>query len=57
MVTFMENNKEFATGRLTVLNSRDKFRQLWRELSNELHALGYGLRSVEKWQKVSIFLY
>lgn len=53
MVEFMENNREFATGRLTVLNAREKFRALWQELTNLLNALGYGSRTVEKWQKVN----
>lgn len=52
-IDFMENHKEFATGRLSIANSREKFRELWKDLAQKLNALGHGIRPIEKWQKVS----
>lgn len=52
LLDFMENHPDLATGRLSVTNAKEKFRELWMELSNILNSLGYGTRTVEKWQKV-----
>lgn len=51
---FMSENIEFARGRLTVSNARQKFRELWMDLAKRLNAAGLGEKSVEKWQKVSL---
>lgn len=52
LANFMEDNIEFARGRLSSANSRDQFRKLWLDLTNRLNSLGYGGRTVEKWQRV-----
>lgn len=53
MVSFMEEHHFLATGRFVAPNARNNAKLLWKELSDQLNALGYGERSPEKWQKVS----
>lgn len=54
MIDFMEKHPDFACGRLSTPSARNKFKELWRELTNKLNSLGYGERSWEKWNKVSV---
>lgn len=53
IVQYMEEHPDFATGRLCVANSKEKFKCMWQELTSKLNSLGYGIRPVEKWQKVN----
>lgn len=54
LADFMESNPEFARGRLSVANAKEKFKELWSQLTNRLNSLGLGVKTVEKWQKVII---
>lgn len=48
----MEDHPGLATGYLTATNAKEKFKVLWKDLSWQLNSLGYGMKPVEKWQKV-----
>lgn len=52
LVSFMEHHDSFAKGKFAGPTGKAIHRQLWERLSSELNALGFGNRSVEKWQKV-----
>lgn len=52
ILDFMENHREFATGRLIGINGREVNKKLWGDLASKLNSLGLGIRPVEKWQKV-----
>ncbi|CAH1118225.1 unnamed protein product, partial [Phaedon cochleariae] len=51
MVCFMEQHDAFAKGKFAGPTGKAMHRKLWERLSAELNALGFGSRSVEKWQK------
>ncbi|VEN45295.1 unnamed protein product [Callosobruchus maculatus] len=53
MLTFFEAHPDLSHGRLKGLNARERAKQLWAELSQKLNSLGFGERSVDKWQKVA----
>ncbi|CAH1107086.1 unnamed protein product [Psylliodes chrysocephalus] len=44
---------DFATGHLSVLNGKEKFRELWEELANSLNSLGFGNRTLHNWQRIA----
>lgn len=52
LIEFMENHRDFACGRFSGVNGREIHRKLWSEVVNLLNSLGYGTRTIEKWQKV-----
>ncbi|KAF5273824.1 hypothetical protein FQA39_LY00939 [Lamprigera yunnana] len=51
ITSFMENYPGFATGRLNYASGRATYDSFWESLTNELNALGLGMRPVHKWQK------
>lgn len=55
LCAFMESHPDFATGKFTGPKGKAVHRQLWEQLSHELNSLGLGTRTVEKWQKVSVY--
>ncbi|XP_050316154.1 uncharacterized protein LOC126750555 [Anthonomus grandis grandis] len=50
-VEFMEENPDLARGRLSCSNAKEQFKRLWAKLANNLNSLGYGTRTIEKWQR------
>lgn len=53
---FFEEHRDFATGRLSCSNAREQFKKLWGELASVLNGLGFGTKSIDKWQRVSAYL-
>lgn len=53
LINFMENHQELAKGKFNGPSGRDIHKKLWAQLANNLNSLGYGEKSIEKWQKVS----
>ncbi|CAH1101479.1 unnamed protein product [Psylliodes chrysocephalus] len=51
LIDFMETHNDFATGRLSTNNAKEKYKLLWTELTIRLNSLGLGERTKEKWQK------
>nr|CAI5869231.1 unnamed protein product [Callosobruchus analis] len=54
VLTFFEAHPDLSHGRLKGLNARERAKQLWVELTRKLNSLGFGERSVDKWQKYLI---
>ncbi|KAJ8964074.1 hypothetical protein NQ314_005157 [Rhamnusium bicolor] len=54
ILEYMEAHNELATGKFIGAAGRQNNKKLWQSLTAKLNSLGYGSKSTEKWQKVSI---
>lgn len=54
VLKYFEDNPNVATGRFTGPTGKIANRKHWETLSERLNSLGYGTKSSDKWQKVSI---
>lgn len=52
LLDYMEKHPQFARGQFSGPSGKITQRKMWEELSKRLNSLGYGNKSVEKWQKV-----
>lgn len=54
---FAEKHPEILTKKFSSMGSKQKYNDLWKEVSSHLNSMGFQQKSVEKWQKVSYYSY
>lgn len=52
LLDYMEKHPQFARGQFSGPSGKTTQRKMWELLSKRFNSLGYGNKSVEKWQKV-----
>lgn len=49
---FAEKHPEIVTKKFTTVGGKQKYNELWKEISTILNSMGFQHKTVEKWQKV-----